>query len=322
VTSENAAASEAPALLRLLWADPQHMAEHLALWSVRMFGPRARTAVEALERSHPGAGRDELSRLAVERQTRVSMTEGAFVGGPFIVLIPVAFCAALLAQAQMALEVAGLSGRRPDDEQRAADLLVLQGAYRSVADAGSALGSVARDPKHREGRLPRGSRIAMVRRMAYLLGMLGPSGEKKSRIRSALGIALLCVVFLLSFAMPLVWVPYMAASLRRSALQVGARATSFYGDGAATPASAPEEARNVSVGIAAGFSRTILLIAVPIVAAAIALLTDVELAGSRVFGSGVLLIVLSQAAAIVWLVNRWWRRHSRRSAGEPQPARP
>jgi len=223
----------------------------------------------------------------------------------------------------MALEVAGLSGRRPDDEQRAADLLVLQGAYRSVADAGSALGSVARDPKHREGRLPRGSRIAMVRRMAYLLGMLGPSGEKKSRIRSALGIALLCVVFLLSFAMPLVWVPYMAASLRRKrAASRRAGDVVLRRDGAAAPASAPEEARNVSVGIAAGFSRTILLIAVPIVAAAIALLTDVELGGSRVFGSGVLLIVLSQAAAIVWLVNRWWRRHSRRSAGEPQPARP
>jgi hypothetical protein len=38
------------------------------------------------------------------------MTEGAFVGGPFIVLLPVAFGAALLAQAQMALELAVLAG--------------------------------------------------------------------------------------------------------------------------------------------------------------------------------------------------------------------
>jgi hypothetical protein len=324
VRREDTAASEAPALLRLLWADPQHMAEHLALWSVRLFGPRASAAVRTLERTHPGAERSELSRLAVERQTRVSMTEGAFVGGPFVVLIPVAFCAALLAQAQMALELAGLSGRDPEDQVRAADLLVLQGAYRSVAEASSALEHVVREPKHREGRLPRGSRIAMVRRMAYLLGMLGPSGEKKSRLRQALGIALLCVVFLVSFAMPLVWVPYMAASLRRSALQVGGRATAFYTDGAAAaPSSAHEEPRNVSVGIAAGFSRTVVLIAVPVVGAAIALLTGLEVGGSRLVGSGVLLVVLSQAAAIVWLVNRWWRRRRiRHSPARPQPARP
>jgi len=29
---------EAPAVLRLLWADPQYMPEHLALWSLKRFG--------------------------------------------------------------------------------------------------------------------------------------------------------------------------------------------------------------------------------------------------------------------------------------------
>jgi hypothetical protein len=110
---DEGAVYEAPAVLRMLWADPQNMPEHLSLWSLKHFGPRAASAVEKLRASHPDAEPGDLERLVIERQTRVSMTEGAFVGGPFILLIPVAFCAALLSQAQMALELAALSGRAP-----------------------------------------------------------------------------------------------------------------------------------------------------------------------------------------------------------------
>jgi len=173
---------EAPAVLRIIWADPQHMAEHLALWSLARFGPRADRAVEKLRGS--ATSRDELEKLVIQRQTRVAMTEGAFVGGPFIVLLPVAFCAALLAQAQMALELAALAGYAPDDEMRAADLLVIQGAYASTAEASAALARLTRDPKSREGkRLPRGTRISMVKRMAYMLGVLGSGGEASNAAR-------------------------------------------------------------------------------------------------------------------------------------------
>src|SRR4051794_5824611 len=114
------------------------MPEPLALWSLKRFGPRASSAVEKLRVSHPGADLPELEAAVIEHQTRISMTEGAFVGGPFIVLLPVAFCAALLAQAQMALELAALAGHAPDDEMRAADLLVIQGSYASPVEAGAA----------------------------------------------------------------------------------------------------------------------------------------------------------------------------------------
>jgi hypothetical protein len=163
------------------------MPEHLALWSLKYFGPRASSAVEKLGSSHPGAGQSELEAAVIEHQTRVSMTEGAFVGGAFIVLLPVAFCAALLAQAQMALELAALSGYAPDDE----DLLVIQGAYASTAEASAALGRLTRDPSRREGkRLPRGTRINMVKRMAYMnrdLGRPDPDGGADRAARARRG---------------------------------------------------------------------------------------------------------------------------------------
>src|SRR5580765_4522515 len=128
----------APAVLRILWADPKNMPEHLVVWSLARFGPRAGAAVEKLREHDPGAGREDLEQLVIARQARVAMTEGAFVGGPFIALLPVAFCAALLAQAQMVYELAAVAGHRPDDQMRAAELLVLLGAHPSTDAAAAA----------------------------------------------------------------------------------------------------------------------------------------------------------------------------------------
>lgn len=301
---------EAPALLRVLWADPQHMAEHLALWSVKHFGPRASSAVQKLQRENPDGETSALERMAIERQTRVAMTEGAVVGGPFIVFIPVAFCAALLAQAQMALELAALAGYAPDDQMRAADLLVLQGAYPSTDEARPALTSVARvDSRPAGRRLPRGSRWSMVKRMAYLLGVLGSSEEKPSRLSSVLRWCLLGLTFAVGLVLPLVWVPYMAVAVRRTSIQLGERGTQFYRHNQTVESGVTvKKAQLVHVGITAGLVRTVALTLIPIAVAVIAILTGVDVGGGRLLSAGILLLAASALATIGWLTYRWWRR--------------
>jgi hypothetical protein len=304
---------EAPAVLRMLWADPQYMPEHLALWSLKRFGPRASTAVEKLRSSHPDSDQGELDRIVVEHQTRLSMTEGAFVGGPFVLLIPVAFCAALLAQAQMALELAAIAGHNPSDQMRAADLLVLQGAYASTAEASAALTKVARDPKHREGqRLPRGSRVSMIKRMAYMLGVVGSSGEKRSRLRTLLEIALVGVVILVGLVLPLIWVPFMGFAFRRSGLQMGERATIFYAEGEAREAGVMvRKAETVRIGMSAGLIRMAILILLPILAGVIALLTGADMGDGRWLSALILFIAVSALATVAWFAYGWWRRRRR-----------
>ena len=185
--ADQEAISEAPALLRVLYADPEHTAEHLALWSVMRFAGRATSAVEKIQRAHVAAEPDVQQRAVVHRQTRVSMTEGAVVGGPFIVLIPVAFCAALLAQAQMVLALAVLAGHAADDETRVAELLVLQRVYPSEHEAQAELKRVKRDLNPRpDARLPRGTRWLTIKRMALLLGLLGSEEKRPSLIRTVL----------------------------------------------------------------------------------------------------------------------------------------
>jgi hypothetical protein len=244
------------------------------------------------------------------------MAEGAFVGGPFIVLIPVAFCAALLAQAQMAIELAAVNGYAPEDEMRAADLLVLQGAYDSASDAQAGLARMTRDPESRRGkRLPRGSRIGMVKRMAYLLGLLGPDDAKPSRLRSAFNIALVSVVFLVGLVLPLVWVPYMAWAFRKSSLRMGTRAAAYYGERRSAEAGVTvRKAPAVRIAMTAGVVRMVLLIALPIVVAVIALLTDADIGGGRWVSAGVLLIAISAVTTLAWFGYRWWRHRRRRRA--------
>jgi len=172
--ADQEAISEAPALLRVLYADPEHTAEHLALWSVMRFAGRATSAVEKIQRAHVAAEPDVQQRAVVHRQTRVSMTERAVVGGPFIVLIPVAFCAALLAQAQMVLELAVLAGHAADDETRVAELLVLQRVYPSEHEAQAELKRVKRDLNPRpDARLPRGTRWLTIKTDGLVAGSIG-----------------------------------------------------------------------------------------------------------------------------------------------------
>lgn len=313
---EEQAAFEAPAVLRMLWADPQYMPEHLALWALKRFGPRASSAVEKLRSSHPDVDRAELGRMVIERQTRISMTEGAFVGGPFIILIPVAFCAALLAQAQMALELAALVGYAPSDQMRAADLLVLQGAYTSTGEASAALQRVARDPKSRDGkRLPRGSRVSMIRRMAYMLGVIGQSDEKRSRLSSALQIIMITALVLVGFVLPLIWVPFMGLAFRKSGIQMGERATEYYAQSRSSETGVTvRKAERVRIGMTAGLLRMTLLILLPIAVAVIALLTGAEIGGGQWVSAGILLIAVSVLATVSWFAYRWWRRRRQLSA--------
>lgn len=314
---------EAPAVLRILWADPQHMAEHIALWSLTHLGPRAGAAVAKLRSQHPDAGRDELERLVIGQQARTAMTEGAFVGGPFIALIPVAFCASLLAQAQMVFELAALGGREPRDQMRVADLLVLLGAYDSAAEANSGLAAVPRDAKqHRGKKLPPGTRWAMVRRMAYLLEVLGPAEENRSRLRAALGWAGVTALFLAGLVLPLVWVPYMAYVSRRSTVRLGERARAYYAAGQAGEAGVTVRRRQVvRAGGTAALARTVLLVVVPVVVALVALLTGFSFGSGRWVGAGITLISVSALATVGWLGYRWWRhrRAARRLRSQAAP---
>jgi len=303
---------EAPALFRLVWADPQYMPEHIATWSLARFSPIAGRAVDKFRAREPTPDREQLEQLVITRQTRIAMTEGAFVGGPFVLLLPIAFCGALLAQGQMVFELAAVAGYDPTDHTRAAEILVLLEVYPTVEEASAALEQMAKHPSEAGKKLPRGTRWKMIMRMAYLLQVLG-TGPERSRLRYILGWCGLIVLFVVGIVLPLVWVPYMAYVTRRGTLLLGNRARVYYAEKEAGDAGVVVRQRpmRVRVGGLAAFARTTILVVTPIVAALIGILTGFDFQGGRWVSAILLLIGISALATAAWFTFRWWRRRRR-----------
>ncbi|WP_062644967.1 hypothetical protein [Streptomyces maremycinicus] len=282
------------------------------------------------------------------RGRRATVAEGAFVGGPFLVLIPVAFCAALLRQTRTILELAALTGRNPTERDRAAELLVLQGVYDDVPAARTGLAAHTADPhrpsdQHHPSEKPTGPRhpsggptgphrpsgrstgplrrpAALWRltlRMARLLGLLtpvGPGGPPRRAARAGRWL-LLAAVILVGLAAPLVWLPYMANSYDRATTRLNDRAVRFYFPQAGADDDAPpprSRRRRLDPAALAGAGRALLSLLVPVTLAVGVLVADLRIAGSRWPVLGVVLTAASVGTGAVWLWNRHRHRHGHR----------
>jgi hypothetical protein len=155
----------------------------------------------------------------------------------------------------------------------------------------------------------------MVRRMAYMLGLIGGSDTRPSRLRVIAGWVGVSLVFLVGLLLPLVWVPYMAVWMRKSTLELGARAQSYYATGESGDTGVVvRPAAHVQVGLTAGLVRWAFLIVLPVAAGLVALATSGWTNGV------LLLLVTSFAATCAWIGYRWWRARRRTSSGRGEPA--
>jgi len=236
------------------------------------------------------------------------ISRGVLVVGPLLILAPYGFCAALMAQNRIVLELAALAGRDPRTPERAAELLVLQDAYPDVATAQAALAEIRRTtdtPPPRVGRLRTLGRVTL--RLANLLGLVTRDQEGDQRVPGWLRTTrwlLVFVTFLVGLVFPLVWMPYMADSYRQSTARITQRAERFYfGDTTTVHQTRDREPRRLAL--------ISVLITVGLVL--LTLLLDIELFGSTWLAVVVAVLVGSIAGSVLGLAATRWR--SRRRAG-------
>ncbi|MFG2296036.1 hypothetical protein [Streptomyces sp. NPDC048603] len=309
-------------LLRAGLAEPGRLPELLAGFALRFSGPRAARGVARMRSRQPDADAAALGAEVVARGMRRTVTEGAFVGGPFLLFIPVAFCAALLSQARTMLELAAVAGLDPTAPERAAELLVLQGVY---PDTGTAAKALAEGPAPgaggpvKPGRLP--ALTALTLRMAKLLGLVTPGQEVTRTWRTRLARVgswlLLIVVLLVGMVAPLVWLPYMAVSYRKATARIMPRAVAFYLSDVPLP-TRRRDASRVDPGALAGVLRTLSSLLVPLGLVLVVLFADLRLFGSNWPVLGIALVVASIGAGTVWQLRRR-RRREREEAEDGQP---
>ncbi|MFG2822454.1 hypothetical protein ACGFX4_23850 [Kitasatospora sp. NPDC048365] len=293
--------------LRAAAHDPKHLPEYLALLAVRAEGPLAKAEVK-----------DRDVAEVMKRGIRVTVAEGSLIGGPFIVLVPVAFCASLLAQLRMVLELAALSGADPEDEARAAELLVLQGVYPDEDAARAGLVGITlpkEEPEDAEGEQPKVS-MGLIRRMAYLLGLLGADDPGKGRVRRAFGWVGIGILLLIGFVLPMVWIPAMGYFTLQATQSMGHRAQAYYGH---------PETRGQGQGKAywrpgavALVVRTLIAAILPAIAFLAVITAGIDLVGSR-WGTA---LVIAAAVGIAWELRRVfhrWSKTPKRSKKEPKP---
>ncbi|WP_457028525.1 hypothetical protein [Kitasatospora sp. P5_F3] len=291
-------------LLRTVRADPRHMPERMAVFAVEFLGTRAAESVAQLRArraADPEADTGEPAVGVIRRGVHRAVVEGAFLGGPFMVLLPIAFCAALLAQLRMVLELAALAGRDPRDQDMAADLLVIQGVYPDVAQAEVALREAERAPTD-DG--TRAGWWSTVRRQAYLLGLLVPEEQPRGGLRKAAGWAGLTVLLLVGLVVPFVWVPACGEMYRRSTNQLAERAIAYFALDRDTETEPSAKTRfAVRPGAVLVALRTLGACILTVGTVLVVFLADLRIADNS-WGTGVLLLLA--AAAVVSVV--WYRR--------------
>ncbi|MBG0853244.1 hypothetical protein I2W78_15665 [Streptomyces spinoverrucosus] len=335
----------AQSVLRAAAANPQYLPELLASYAVRHMGPVAARSVARMRAAQPDAAMAELRASLLDRGKRRVVSQGAFVGGPMMIMAPFAFCAALLSQARTCLELAALEGRDPTSPVRSAELLVLQGVYPDVDRARAALAaaSLAEQEKAKErqagkkasrkGRTGREAarrdragvakagrdwrRVAVLweltMRMARVLGLIAPQGEARTgglaRWPAAVGhYAVLGVVFLIAVVAPLVWVPYLGRSYSRSTDRFLDRATAFYSGG---PVARPRRTTRAGPGMPVATVRALLSLLIPVGLIVVVVLADLRVADGLWPVLAATLITASFGMAAAWQ----WRRRRRRRNG-------
>ena len=291
-------------LVRAVAADPEFLAERLAAFAVGWWAPHADRRVAELRRRRPDTEAEDLRQATVTRSVRTCVAEGAFIGGPFMVLVPFAFCSALLVQIRMILELAALTGRPATGPDRTAEVLVIQGVRPDVGSAREALVfAKTRKADRPARRAPPHRWFSAVWRMMRLLGLLTPDPETEpSRLVRWGRWAVLMGTFAVGTVLPLVWLPYIAVAYRGSTLEIAKRATTAYYRTAGAPR--PGQTSRVRPGMAAAVARLVVSLILTVGTVVVFVVLGIAVIGGR-WGTLVLaVLVLSLATGAWWL----WRR--------------
>jgi hypothetical protein len=229
-------------LVRLVYRDPDHVAERLTLYAADALGPPSREWAERVTSERPDAPRAHIAEELRQQSARVARVDGAVAGTPFFVALVPGYVGYLWQEARMTLRIAALYGRDPTDMQTAAEALVLRGVHPTIDAAERALREARAHPlpDAPSKRRPLRTWYDSVYRLLVFGGFLGAPGDEgveRSRLRTVAGFVLATLIWATTWIFPVTFMIAMSWACESHARTLGRRALAFY-DGEAASAQA------------------------------------------------------------------------------------
>jgi hypothetical protein len=229
--------SEWRRLAKIVYRDPEHVAERLTLFGSKHLSEPSREWAETVREERPDAPLPAVAEEVRIQTAQVARIDGAISGTPFLIALVPGYLAYLWQEGRMEQRIAALYGHDPRELETAAEILVLRGVHPTVKAAREALLKV-RDTDLPDKPTARRPVRVWVRSIYVLLvfgGFLsGGSGEERDkyahwRLKAALGLIGATVIWVITWVLPLTFMIAMAWACESHARSLGRRTMSFYG---------------------------------------------------------------------------------------------
>jgi hypothetical protein len=224
---------------RIVYRDPEHVAERLTLYAADRLGDPSREWAQSARSARPDTHRAQIAEELRTDSAHVARINGAIAGTPFFVALVPGYLSYLLQEMRMTLRTAALYDRDPVAPRTSAEMLALRGVHPDVESAEAALNSVrAKGTPDRP--TERRSWRTWVH-SGYLLlvfgGFMSPSTaeeEARGRLRAALSVLLGVGIWITTWVLPVTFMIAMAWGCETHARQLGRRTLLFYDGEAST----------------------------------------------------------------------------------------
>ena len=231
--------SETRELARLVYRDPEHVTEPMALYAAVHLAEPSRKWAQAKVKANPDTPRVEIVDELRTQSARVARIDGAMAGTPFFIALVPGYVAYLVQEGRMGLRTAALYGRDPAAPRTTAEMLALRGVHPTPEQAEEALQEVrdAPPPPKPTSRRPLHVWVRSVKAILIFGGFLDPPTEDKievahPKLNAAAGLAIGIAVWLITCVLPVTFMIAMAWGCESHTRQLGRRVLLFYDGGA------------------------------------------------------------------------------------------
>jgi hypothetical protein len=264
-----AAASVPRELIRIVYRDPEHVCERMALFASDRLAESTRVWVRRAREADPHADLREIADALGVQSARIARIEGAVAGTPFYLALVPGYMNYLWQEIRMTLRLAALYGRDPSALRTAAEVLSLRGVYPSpqAAEAGLLSVQAARLPAKPATRRPLRLWIGSGRRLLVFGGFLSPPRGIPRHgllawLRDAIGLVASAGIWVVTWIFPATFMIAMAWGCHTHARRLFRTAVDYYSGEKTPPKTARERAnelrhhskREVAHGAALSFS--------------------------------------------------------------------